>query len=183
MNKRILKNITLCILLIIFICISCIGLSGCYRGPFFDKEHLAEHLVPDLPQPKNFMWFYRGSDIKVKISQEDFDNYVASVYEYLLSCNFEKLGTRGELYSGFIGMTYYVNLDVHELSDFYILQEMADESHNYYTYVFVWANEYGQMGNSENWIPHYLKLYYKYDTGTMFMELCKVLNPYTFENE
>ncbi|MCH5151975.1 MAG: hypothetical protein J1F65_04900, partial [Clostridiales bacterium] len=62
----------------------------------------------------------------------------------------------------------------------------ADESHNFYMYVFVWANEYGKMFNSdvtENWLPHYLKLYYKYDTGTMFMELCYTLNTYTFEKE
>ena len=183
MNKRILKNTTLCILLIIFICISCIGLSGCYRGPFFDKEHLAKHLVPDLPQPKKFMSSYRGSDIRVKITEAEFNDYVVSVYEYLMSCNFEKFGTRGELYSGFLGMTYYVNEGVSELSDFYVLQEMADESHNFYMYVFVWANEFGQTYGPDNWLPHYLKLYYKYDTGTMFMELCKVLNPYTFENE
>ena len=181
MSKRILKNITLCILLVIFICISCIGLSGCYRGQFFDKGHLTEHLVPDLPQPQKDMSAYSGSYITVKITEEEFDDYVVSVYEYLLSCNFEKLGTRGEFYSGLISMTYYVNEDVSELSDFYILQEMADKSHNYYTYVFVWANEYGRVGDNENWIPHYLELHYDYDIGIMYMELCYTFNTYTFE--
>ena len=186
MNKRLLKNITLCILLVVFICLSCLSFSGCYRGPFFKKEHLAKHLVPDLPQPKALMWLYRGSEIEVRMTQEKFDQYVESVYEYLLSCNFARFGTRGELCSGLIGMTYYVNVDVYKLSDFYILQEMADPSHNFYMYVFVWANEYGKLYNSdvtETWLPHYLEIYYDASTNKMTMELCQALNPYIFEHE
>ena len=181
MTKRIIKNITLCVLLIMFVCISCIGFSGCYNGPFFDKEHLSSHLVPDLPQPKKSMQSYRGNQIKVEMTKEQFDQYVVTVYEYLLSCNFEKLGTQGELAPYLVGVKYYVNLDVSELSDFYILQEMADKNNNYYKYVFVWANVYSETDN--DWISHYLELRYEDNVGKMFMELCYALAPYVFEKE
>ena len=180
MKRRILKNITLCILLATFICLSCLTFSACYNGPFFKKEHLEEHLVPDLPKPKAMMWLYRGSEIKVPMTQEKFDKYVESVYEYLLSCNFARFGTRGERAAGF-AMRYYVNVDVSELSDFYVLQKMADEGNNYYQYVFVWADEIYEKSGS--WIEHYLELRYDKDTnGKMYMNLCRPIVPYTFKD-
>lgn len=182
MNKRLLKNITLCILLVVFICLSCLSFSGCYRGPFFKKEHLQEHLVPDLPKPTIFAWRYRGSAIEVRMTKGQFDKYVESVYEYLLSCNFARFGTRGELYSGLIGMTYYVNVDVSELSDFYILQEMADHEYDHYMYVFIWANETSkENGDYGDWLSHYLKMYYDASAHKMNMELCRTWRPYIFE--
>ena len=183
MNKRIIKNITLFILLAVFICLSCLCFSACYRGPFFKKEHLEEHLVPDLPKPRLFMWIYRGYEIEVRMTREKFDEYVVAVYEYLLSCNFERFGTRGKLSSGLIGMQYYVNLDVKELSDFFILQEMADEGNNFYKYVFVWANETSELkGDYGSWIAHYLELRYKDADGKMFMNLCQPIVPYIFKD-
>lgn len=182
MNRRILKSITVSIMLFVLISLSCVCFSGCYRGPFFKKEHLEKHLVPDLPKPTIFAWRYRGSEIEVRMTKGQFDRYVESVYEYLVSCNFARLGTRGELYSGLIGMTYYVNVDVDELSDFYILQEMADHEYDHYIYVFVWANETSESsGNYGEWIPHYLEIYYDDAKGKMNMELCQALNPYIFE--
>ena len=183
MNKRVLKNITLCILAAVFLCLSCVGFSGCYRGPFFKKEHLQEHLVPYLPKPKTLMWRYRGYEIKVKMTQDEFNDYVESVYEYLRSCNFERFGTRGEDNSSMFGVRYYVNVDVHELSDFYVTQHMASVD-DYKIYVFVWANETSELsGDYGSWIAHYLELRYDKDTdGKMYMNLCRPIVPYDFRD-
>ena len=183
MKRRLLKNITLCILLVAFICLSCLSFSGCYRGPFFKRAHLQEHLVPDLPKPKALMWFYRGEIIEVKMTQAQFDEYVEAVYEYLLSCNFERFGTRGEDNSNLFGVRYYVNVDVSELSDFYVLEEFVDHIYDYYKYVFVWANETIELeGDYGEWIAHYLELYYDGDDSKMHMNLCRPIVPYDFKD-
>ena len=183
MNKRIVKNITLSVLLTVFICVSVLSLGGCYRGPLFNREHLQEHLVPDLPQPRTFMGIYHGDDIKVRMTQEKFDKYVVSVYEYLLSCNFAKFGTRGEDNSTMFGMRHYVNEDVSELSDFYIKRYAGSSADDSYLYVFVWANETSELsGSYGSWIAHYLELYYNTDEGKMHMQLCYRIAPYSFKD-
>lgn len=184
MNKRILKNVTLSVLLAVFVSLSCIGLVGCYNGLFFDKENLQYHLVPDLPAPTVDSLQYRGSKIEVKMTQEQFDNYVVSVYEYLLSCNFVKFGTRGERESSMYGSTYKVNEDVNELSDFYVKDNIVGVV-SPRMYVFVWANERGKWYESDNierWLSHSLILHLdQYMDNTVYMELCHGLDRYDFE--
>ena len=111
------------------------GLCACSNnGTFFSKEVLQDNLVPDLPkisynkakQKYKKMYYYHTTE-------DEFNSYVAKVYEYLKSLDFEYLGTRGEVITtAFGGCPTYEFVLGNELSDFLYAE-------NYY--VFVWANE------------------------------------------
>lgn len=175
-----MKKIAFVLIAAIFLC--AIFSSCSYRGRFFDKKHLEEHLVDNLPKIKNRVVKDYGSKIYVSMTQKDFDKYVTSIYEYILSCNFERFGTRGEIKSGLIGIDYYVYTDVSQLSDFHFVETY--ESGSYSTYIFVWANEIKQYNYSSStyttWETHYLELSYLSGNEQMVMEMCDPISPYTF---
>lgn len=147
-----------------------IGLFPHNSEKFFDGDNLATHLVSDLPKPKNKIVKDYGSTAYISMTEREFELYVESVCEYLLSCNFQRLGTRGGLLSGLIGVQYYVNTDVSELSDFYSATAEAG-GRPFNGYVFVWANPTP---------THYLEIKYLYDTKQMYIEMCYRISPYTF---
>lgn len=166
------------------IIIGCCLFGGCsYRGNFFDSKHLQEHSVADLPKPKNKIAKDKGSSVYISMTEQEFEQYVTSVYEYILSRNFKRLGTRGEILSGLIGMQYYVNTDVSQLSDFY--NDTAEPGCTpFYGYIFVWANDtrqakYGEVYKTV-WVSHYLDLKYLSDKNQMYMEMCYIISPYHF---
>lgn len=171
-------------LTVICVLFACGLFSGCtYSGHFFDKKHLQTHLVDDLPKPPS-LWVnnYGSYIIYVTMSKEKFDKYVETVYEYLLSRDFKRFGTHGEVASSLIGMQYYANTDVSELSDFYITETYSSGKSSG-SYIFVWANEMGQLYQSSpytTWLSHYLKLSYNADKKQMRMEMCYTFNPYLF---
>ena len=116
------------------------------------------------------------------MSKEKFNKYVQTVYEYLLSRDFKRFGTHGEVASGLIGMQYYANTDVNELSDF-SMTENYDSGGYSSGYIFVWANEMGQFYQSSpytDWLSHYIKLEYYSSRKQMRMEMCYMFNPYLF---
>lgn len=174
------KHLTIVLIMVLAMC--AIFSSCSYRGKFFDKKHLEEHLVDNLPKVKHKIVKDYGSKIYVSMTEKEFEKYVISVYEYILSCDFERLGTRGEIKSGLIGIDYYVDTNVSQLGDFHFVETY--ESGSYSTYIFVWANEIKQCNYSSStytkWETHYLELSYLSGQKQMAMEMCHPISPYTF---
>lgn len=182
-DSRGIKIAIACCLVVILIISILLGLRSCFLGlfphnsvRFFDDNHLEEHLISDLPKPKNKIADDYGSSVYVYMTEQEFNQYVASVYKYILSCNFKRLGTRGEVMSGLIGIQYYANTDVSQLSDFYNATAEAGVT-PFNGYIFVWAD-----GTNDDtvWTSHYLEMKYLNDKNQMYMEMCYRLYPYYF---
>ena len=97
-----------------FILILCLlfTLAGCtdYKEDvWYSEEKLFECLVPDLPQPGSTLLNQDDWKVYDFLSNEEFDAYVQSVYDYLKAQNFEYLGTRGHQKSTLAGAftSYY----------------------------------------------------------------------------
>ena len=162
------KKIGLLLATIFVLTTLCVLLCGCYHGRFFDKDHLEEHLVRDLPKPYRFMWKHRGTQLTVRMTENKFQQYVEEVYEYLLSCNFQRFGTRGEVISGLIGMQYAVRLDTENLSDF-----LCENTSDYKEYIYIWADETSERDGHKYWVTHYIEMSYGESLDNkLIMNLC-----------
>ena len=165
-----IKKISIFLSTLLIILTFCIVVSGCYNGEFFEKERLQKHLIEDLPRPKSDMSEYRGSTIFVPMTEEEFEQYAAEVYEYLLSCNFQRLGARGEELGGLVS-NYAVQLDTENLSDFRFEDKIANGD-IMSGYLFIWADQKVERDGVEQWETHYLELRYDEDVSKMYMDLC-----------
>lgn len=176
-----MKKILLIIALVMIAIIPC-SLCACTNDSgkyFFSKSVLEDNLVPDLPKiacekaEKEYSKVYR-----FKTMEENFNNYVSSVYEYLCSLNFEYFGYRGEELSSFFGgsPTYEFFIGS-ELSDFkYTENRHGSKLEN--CYVFVWANDIDTDTNNLR-SKHYLELsYYSDREFNVYMDLNFVLDSY-----
>ena len=161
-----MKKILTIISLIMIVVIS-FSLSACYTDiVFFSKSVLEENLVPDLPRIKSVFAYKENKRLyRFKTTEDEFNNYVSSVYEYLYSLNFKYFGYRGEEISSFFGgaPTYEFYLGS-ELSDFKYTEDRGGHKLEN-CYVFVWANEINSETNKLSG-DHYLELqYYTHKTG------------------
>lgn len=127
------------------------SLCGCTRNDFFKQSILDRCLVPDLPHIE-----YKKAQKKSNrvynfvVSEEAYENYVVSVYEYLSSLDFKYLGTRGIAEDGglFMSPTTYEFVQCTELSQFKTSKG----------YFFVWANSITEQNHLIQ--RHYLEITY-----------------------
>ena len=90
-----------------------LGLSGCgenyQEDVWYSAEKLSECLVPDLPQIGPTLLNHSDWKIFDLLTDDEFDAYVQSVYDYLKAQDFEYLGTRGHYKSSLsiAFMSYY----------------------------------------------------------------------------
>ena len=176
-----MKKFLITISLVMAFILSC-SLCACNKDgseTFFSKSVLEDNLVPDLPKiecekaEREYSKVYR-----FKTTEENFNNYVSSVYEYLCSLNFGYLGYRGkEISSFFGGAPTYEFFIGSELSDFKYTEDRSGHKLEN-CYVFVWANEIN--ADTNNLSPkHYLELsYYSDREFNVYMDLNFVLESY-----
>jgi hypothetical protein len=84
------------VFLLLFLLLTLAGCGESYQEDvWYSREKLAECLVPELPQTSPTL--LNQSDWKVydSLTNDEFDTYVQSVYDYLKAQNFKHLGTRG----------------------------------------------------------------------------------------
>ncbi len=68
------------------------------KAKFFSSERLSEFMVEGLPAPKDIDSINLNSEtILFYIDTDEFNDYLASVYNYLIGRSFKYLGTRGEV--------------------------------------------------------------------------------------
>lgn len=97
-NKNEMKRL-INILVIVFLLIN---LSSCGGSSFFSSSTLEKVQIADLEKPKNAeqMHLYNSTRLYFNSTKEDYEEYVAYLYSFLLEKNFVFLGTSGEcLYS------------------------------------------------------------------------------------
>ena len=174
-----MKKILLTISLVMTIIISC-SLCACNKDRnFFSKSVLEDNLVPDLPRIKCEMAEREYSKVyRFKTTEENFNNYVSSVYAYLCSLNFEYFGYRGKELSSFFGAspTYEFHIGS-ELSDYKYIEDRAGHKLEN-CYVFVWANDIDADTNNLR-SKHYLELMYFSDREfNVYMDLNFTLESY-----
>ncbi len=68
------------------------------KAKFFSSERLSEFMVEGLPAPKDIDCINLNSErILFHADTDEFNTYLASVYNYLIGRSFKYLGTRGEV--------------------------------------------------------------------------------------
>lgn len=157
------KVLSICAAMVMGLCVFCgcklrhLSLFDYYDGNFFDEEHLAEHLIPDLPQPKDAKVIKDyGSEIHYEMSEETIEKYAREVYDYIVSCNFQRLGTPGSIYPTASDSA------VHECTEYEgFKHENTGSESILYEYIFCWANKRVEK-DEDRWVSHFLRV-----------ELCK----------
>lgn len=143
-----LSAVFLCVLLCICCLVGCDDKTDEYG--FYAQSTLNKNLIPDLPKRKN------DGETSVKqgrygftTTKEEFDEYLKSVYEYLISCSFEYFGYPTKVLGTFFGGAPKCSFAYgNELSDFETdiafsmsgsdIYEQARRGTHYF---FVWGNE------------------------------------------
>lgn len=173
--KKTLKK--LAIFLTIIIGSLCL-LGGCrlYKGNFFDRKHLEQNFIPDLPKPQGKLKNDKGDSIECEMSEEAFNAYVNEVYDYLVSCNFYKFGTSYYNRGGFSNQT----IECFELEDFKSEYGSEENGDKRTTYMFVWKNEpddeikYDPQVEYKN-RSYYLIIAYHHFEGYLYFELSRAI--------
>ena len=115
------KLLALCLTAIL--CLCCLASCGSAHkeNTWFSEEKLTECFVGDLPTVEKDYINHNGEDIYVSFTDDEFEAYAKSVYDYLLSQKYKYLGTRGEQASTLAGSftTYYFKTAT-DLSEFYV---------------------------------------------------------------
>lgn len=110
------------LLMILILSLTVCALSSCVsrKNKWFSEEKLEKCFVPELPKVE-CSFLRQGSEIAVKFTEEEFNEYLGDVYGYLKSRNFKYLGTRGDLHSSLSGAfsTYYFK-EAGTLEEFYV---------------------------------------------------------------
>ncbi|MCH5180283.1 MAG: hypothetical protein J1F32_03650 [Erysipelotrichales bacterium] len=155
-------------------------LSSCGNNSkyFFSKSVLEDNLVPDLPRINSTKVEKENSKTyRFHTTEEEFTDYVSSVYEYLCSLNFKYFGYRGdELLNFFGGAPVYEFHYGSELADFKLTNNKGHELDN--SYLFVWSNELDTKTN--NLSPkYYLQMSYFANRDTnVYIDLNYVICAY-----
>lgn len=115
------KLLALCLTAILCLCCLASCSSTHEENTWFSDEKLTECLVDDLPTIEKDYVNHNGGDIYAKLTDSEFEAYAKSVYDYLLSREYEYLGTRGEQKDTLAGVftTYYFE-PADELESFWI---------------------------------------------------------------
>ncbi len=115
------KLLALCLTAILYLCCLASCSSAHKENTWFSEEKLTECLVGDLPTITKDYVKHNDENIYVSFTDSEFEAYAKSVYDYLLSQNYEYLGTRGEQVGTLAGTltTYYLE-PATELSEFYV---------------------------------------------------------------
>lgn len=115
------KLLALC--LTVVLCLCCLASCGSAHkeNKWFSEEKLTECLVGDLPTITKDYVKHNDEDIYVSFTDSEFETYAKSVYDYLLSQEYEYLGTRGEQKNTLAGaLTTYYFEPADELESFWI---------------------------------------------------------------
>ena len=128
-----------------------VTLSGCSRlypwktkpskDAFFAQEVLDNACVPDLPRIACEAGVKKyGKVYHFRTTEEDYRNYLQTVYEYLGSRGFAYFGYEGEVISSFFGgmPQYELLADRGQLSDY--------QTGYGGSYIFVWGNKTDERG-------------------------------------
>ena len=105
------------------LCLCCLAScsSAHKENTWLSEEKLTECLVGDLPIVAKDYVNHNDEDIYVSFTSKECESYVADVFEYLKSQNFEYFGTRGEQKDTLAGaLTTYYFEPATELSEFYV---------------------------------------------------------------
>lgn len=115
------KLFALCLTAVL--CLCCLASCGSAHkeNKWFSEEKLTQCLVGELPTIEKEYVNHNDEDIYVSFTESEFEAYAKSVYDYLLSRNYEYLGTRGEQVGTLAGtLTTYYFEPATELSEFYV---------------------------------------------------------------
>ena len=115
------KLLALC--LTVVLCLCCLASCGSAHeeNTWFSEEKLTKCLVGDLPTVTNDYVKHSDQQIYVKFTEDEFEAYAKTVYDYLCSQNYKYLGTRGEMKNTLAGLgTSYYFEPASELSEFYV---------------------------------------------------------------
>ena len=178
------------LLLCSFLCLFCF--AGCGEGTdkygFYSQRTLEKNLIPDLPKiqtghmgdAQRFYFYPTG---------EEFEEYLQSVYDYLVGCSFEYFGYPTEVITTFFGgapKCYFASGT--ELSDFQsniAFYQSSNKTPDGAHYFFVWGNQ-GINEDSDGDVQivnaRYLQIGYYPDEGYVnaYMQLKSSLMDYTF---
>ena len=117
-----MKNL-LVLCLTALICLCCLTSCGSAHeeNTWFSKEKLAECLVADLPTVTKEYVNHSDRQIYVRFTDDEFEAYAKTVYDYLCSQDYKYFGTRGEMKDTLAGLgTSYYFEPATELSEFYV---------------------------------------------------------------
>ena len=111
------------------------ALAGCgenyQEDVWYSEEKLTECLVPDLPQTGPTLLNHSDWKVFDFLTDEEFDTYVQSVYDYLKAQNFQYLGTRGH---------YKSSLSIAFMSYYYQPAETLEQHCQNGDYYFVYSD-------------------------------------------
>lgn len=131
----------LALILTAVLCLSCITScdSSAVKNEWFSDEILEICAIPNLPEISDRDYYYRKSNrsarIEFKATFEEVREYARVVYEYLVSQDFEYLGTRGAQKASLAGAfaSYYFK-DTNSFGECYSPYYAED-------YIFVYSND------------------------------------------
>ena len=156
-------------LLFTFVLTSC-DLNKYYENTWFSNESLQKCIVDELPEIKDTDYVnVNDQEIYMNLAEDEYEDYVETVYEYLKTQDYRYLGTRGEQNNTLAGvMTTYFFKEANSLEEFRDKYHEAD-------YRFVYSDgtkeeTYGTVFNiiffdrSENGILKYKNKSFNYNT-------------------
>ena len=119
-------------LLFTFVLVSC-DLNKYYENTWFSNESLQKCIVDELPEIKDTDYVnVNDQEIYMNLSEDEYEDYVETVYEYLKTQDYRYLGTRGEQNNTLAGvMTTYFFKEANSLEEFKDKYHEAD-----YRYVY-----------------------------------------------
>ena len=186
---------------VIFLCLFfCLfSLLGCTdktdKDGFYAQSTLNNNFIPDLPKIKSDgETSLKEGRFSFTTTKDGFDEYLNSVYDYLVGCSFEFLGYPTEVFSTLFGGAPKCTFEFgNELSDFQTDIAFSTSGSDIYEqartgthYFFVWGNEginqntegngYQQIVNAKYQIGYYSREGYV----TAYMVLKHTLMDYTF---
>lgn len=138
-------NLKKCLLLILtttflFVLTSC-DVNKYEENTWYSYDTLTECLVKDLPKIQDVDYLKKNDEnIYFYMTNNDYERYIDTVYNYLKSQNFKYLGTKGNAKDSLAGMfsTYYFK-EADSLEEFRSNRDGAD-------YIFIYSD--GTKDNS-----------------------------------
>ena len=149
------KLLALCLTVVLCLCCLTSCSSAHKENKWFSEEKLTKCLVGDLPTIEKDYVNHNDEDLYVSFTDSEFESYAKSVYDYLLSQEYQYLGTRGEQKGTLAGTftTYYFE-PATEFSEFYV----------YGSYKFVYSD--GTLDEDGDLIFCIVSIY-DYETKTL----------------
>ena len=115
------KLLALCLTAVLCLILLASCGSSHKENEWFSEEKLTKCLVGDLPTVTNDYVKHSDQQIYVKFTDDEFEAYAKTVYDYLSSQNYKYLGTRGEMKNTLAGLgTSYYFEPATVLSEFYV---------------------------------------------------------------